>query len=65
MKDYASIQTVLPLVGDESAKGRAVQLKNRIDDLNAHSEGGWELESTITVPAIDTLTIVDTLSRDK
>lgn len=65
MKDYASIYTVLPLVGDESAKGRAVQLKNRIDDLNAHAEGGWELESTITVPAIDTLTIVDTLSRDK
>lgn len=63
-KRYMHIQTVMPIVGEQPGRARALQAANRLEDLNGHADRGWELVTTVTIPAMDTLTILDTLSRD-
>ncbi|KRE28232.1 hypothetical protein [Agromyces sp. Soil535] len=64
-KTYIHVQTVMPTVGEQVGGTRALQAASRLEELNRHAERGWELVTSVAIPAIDTLTILDTLGRDK
>lgn len=62
-KTYMHVQTVIPTVWG-AGRTRVFQVASRLEEPNGHAENGWELVTSVAIPAIDSLTILDTLSRD-